>query len=160
MAKATRKQIPDKTLCSVRSNVTGNLIYESQMYSEIWHNKDDVLDLPFEELVDIRRKSRGFFENNWIIVDDAEGFTPQDVYATLGVSQYYSEKANGIDLDDIISMKAVDIPKAVEKMTEAQKANFANYIRDLLKNEDKRVDSKTKINALSKALGVDFNDED
>ena len=56
-------------------------------------------------------------------------------------------------------MKPAQLTKTVESLTPSRKEEIVGYVRNLIDQNDERVDSKTRLNALGKALGVDFNDE-
>ena len=152
------KNIDPNTLISVESNVEGDLIYESDRFADEWNGKGDVLEIPFEELQDIRRRKRKFYENNWLIIHPTEEFTDVDIYTALGVLKFYPEKPIEADLDKIVDMKPAQLAKYIGSLNDSRKEEIASYVRGLVEAEDKRVDSKSKLNALSKALGVDFSE--
>ena len=63
-----RLSIDDNYLVSVKSNFDGRLRFELGGYNEVWYEIGEEQELTWEEIKEIRKRARGFFELNWIIL--------------------------------------------------------------------------------------------
>lgn len=57
-------------------------------------------------------------------------------------------------------MNANEITEFVTTLSDGYKESIASFARQLIKEEDKRLDAKSKVKALEKALGRTLTDED
>lgn len=150
--------IDDNYLVPVRSNCDGELIFVGGGYEERWFGIGEVQLLPWEELKTIRKTMRSFFENNWIIFEATDEYTPSQMYAALGVQKYYANADKFKDFDELLSMKPKEISTYLQNMTDGYRDALIAYVKGLVDNDDARMDSKATRNALEKVLNVDFNE--
>lgn len=150
--------IDDNYLVPVRSNCDGTLIFIGGGYEEKWYGVGEVQTIPWEEVKAIRKYMRAFFENNWIMFEKTDEYTPSQMYEALGVSKYYATGDKFKDFDEVLAMKPKEIADYLQEMTSGYREALTAYAKGLVNNDDPRVDSKAKRNALEKVLGVDFSE--
>lgn len=150
--------IDDNYLVPVRSNCDGELIFIGGGYEEKWYGVGEVQTLPWEEVKAIRKYTRAFFENNWIMFEKTDEYTPSQMYEALGVGKYYATGDKFKDFDEVLAMKPKEIADYLQEMTSGYRESLTAYAKGLVNNDDPRVDSKAKRNALEKVLGVDFSE--
>ena len=100
----TKKKIPLDTNISCKSAVRGTLTYLSKRmagYQVMWNDFGDEEFLEFQELMSMRNTDLRFFKDNWIVIEDSDEYTAQEIMDALRVSQYY--KAN-VDIDNFDSL--------------------------------------------------------
>lgn len=151
-------EIKNSYLVPVKSNCDGELIFIGEGYEERWYEVGEVLTLPWEEIKAIRKCMRSFFENNWIIFEATTEYTPSQMYEALGVQKYYANADKFKDFDELIALKPKEIATYLQEMTSGYRDALTAYIKGLIQNDDPRMDSKSKRNALEKILDVDFNE--
>ena len=151
-------QIDDNYLVPVKSNCDGELIFAGGGYEERWYSVGEVQMLMWEEVKAIRKYNRAFFENNWIIFEKTDEYTPSQMYEVLGVSKYYASGDKFKDFDEVLAMKPKDISTYLQEMTDGYRQSLTAYVKGLVDNDDPRMDSKAKRNALEKVLNVDFSE--
>lgn len=145
-------------LVPVKSNCDGTLIFKESDYEEIWYKIGDIVMLPWSEIQDIRKFKRTFFQRNWIMFENTEDYSADDLYAALGVSEYYPKGNSFKNFDDVISMKPKEIATYLQEMNNDYVEAFTGYAKRLYETGDSRMDSKTKVAAIEKVLNVDFNE--
>lgn len=153
-----RLTIDDNYIVSVRSNFDGTLIFTDGGYNEKWYNIGDIAEMPWEELKDLRKYRRGFFENNWIMVEPTDEYTATQLYEALGVSQYYPNGDSFKDVDDVISMKPKEIAAFIKDKNESYKETLYTYAKGLIEKGDSRMDSNAKRQAIEKSVGMSFDE--
>lgn len=153
-----RIKIDDDYLVPVKSNCDGTLIFSEGGYREVWYKVGEVQMLPWEEIKDIRKYKRKFFEKNWIIFESTNEYSASDMYSALGVSSYYPQADDFKDLNEVIAMKPKEISKYLQEVSDDYRESVAVYAKGLYDNGDPRMDSKAKVSALEKVLNVDFDE--
>lgn len=136
----------------VKNGHVGKLVYVSKKTGEeiVWESYGDVQELELVELKSARASAKAFFARNYFILDD-------DVITWLNVGAYYK---NYLDDEGIIKLSkrpGAEILKYVNSLTEDQKQTFIPRIYRLW--DSKEIDSIRAIEAFSKGLGVNFNEE-
>ncbi len=146
----------------VKSNVKGELIYTSKddSYREIWYGYGEVIEMEMRELIKLRNSHKGWFQNNWIVLEGTDEYSAQDFYRSLNVAQFYPKSEKISSMEDIFDMNANEITEFVTTLSDGYKESIASFARQLIKEEDKRLDAKSKVKALEKALGRTLTDED
>lgn len=150
--------IDDNYIVPVKSNCDGTLIFSKGGYNEVWYKVGEVQTLPWEEVKEIRKYSRSFFENNWIVFEPTDEYSPAQLYEALGVSDYYPDADKFKSLDEIIAMKPKEMNTYLQEVSESYRQAVAVYAKGLYDNNDPRMDSKAKVSAIEKVLGVDFSE--
>lgn len=153
-----RIEIPKDYEVPVRSNVAGTLVYVSRKnrgLEVVWSTNEDIEYLTFDELISMRNTQRGYFENNWIMIEDSD-YTASDVYKALSVSQFYQFSVNGIE--EIFNLSDVQLKKVVPTLSDGFKSNIVNKAKELYVNGSDVFDS-TKKRKLYEDL-FDFKFED
>jgi hypothetical protein len=153
-----RISIDDNFIVTTKSNSDGTLVFCEGGYDERWYGVGDTVEMPWEELKDIRKYKRSFFENNWIILESNEEYTAAQMYETLGVSQYYPADESLKSVDDVLSMKPNEIAKFLKDKNEGYKETLYTYAKRLVEEGDKRLDSTAKRTAIEKAVGMSFDE--
>lgn len=150
--------IDDNYLVPVKSNCDGTLIFKGDGYEERWYSVGEIQMLSWEEIKAIRKYTRSFFENNWIIFEKTDEYSPSQLYEALGVSKYYANADKFKDYDELLAMKPKDISDYLQEMTSGYRESLIAYVKGLIANSDSRMDSKAKVSALEKVLNVDFSE--
>lgn len=153
-----RISIDDNFIVETKSNFDGTLVFCEGGYDERWYGVGDTVEMPWEELKDIRKYKRSFFENNWIILEGNEEYTAAQMYEALGVSQYYPVDESLKSVDDVLSMKPNEIAKFLKDKNEGYKETLYTYAKRLVEEGDKRLDSTAKRTAIEKAVGMNFDE--
>lgn len=153
-----RITIDDNFIVTTKSNFDGTLTFYGGGYDERWYNVGDTVEMPWEELKDLRKYKRSFFENNWIILEDNEEYTAAQMYEALGVSQYYPVDESLKSVDDVLSLKPNEIAKFLKDKNEGYKETLYTYAKRLVEEGDKRLDSTAKRTAIEKAVGMSFDE--
>jgi hypothetical protein len=153
-----RISIDDNFIVETKSNFDGTLVFCEGGYDERWYGVGDTVEMPWEELKDIRKYKRSFFENNWIILESNEEYTAAQMYEALGVSQYYPVDESLKSVDDVLSMKPNEIAKFLKDKNEGYKETLYTYAKRLVEEGDKRLDSTAKRTAIEKAVGMSFDE--
>lgn len=157
-AKITKrgfKKIPLDTVVPVVCNTVGGLTYiskKSNGYIVEWDGLGTVEYMELSELVSLRNTDRRFFEDNWIIIEDADDYTAVELYEFLKVAKYYEHVFTPDTIDTIFEMEPSDIIRIVAPLTCGMKDTVATRAKQ--KIDAKELDSKNKIEALEQALGI------
>lgn len=153
-----RLTIDDNYIVSVKSNFDGTLIFNKGGYNEKWYSIGDAAEMPWEELKDIRKFNRNFFENNWIMVESDDEYKASQFYETLGVSQYYPNADQFKDVDSVLSMKPKEMTTYLKDKSQEYRDTLYTYAKRLIEEKDARMDSNAKRDTLEKVLGVSFDE--
>lgn len=158
--KASAKvKIESDYLIPVKSNTGGVLYYKSKKtgYEETWDETGTVIEMEYGELVSMRNSQKKFFINNWIVVEDTDDYTADEIYKALNVDKYYTSNGLYENIDDIFNFSAKKIEEIVPTLSKPVKETILTKAYTMLAEEDERLDSKAKVKALEKALGVNFD---
>lgn len=158
-ASATRIKIESDYLIPVRSNVGGTLYYKSKKtgYEETWDETGMVIEMEYGELISMRNSQKKFFINNWIVIEDTDDYTADEIYKALNVDKYYTSNGLYENIDDIFNFSAKKIEEIVPTLSKAVKETIVTKAYTMMAEEDERLDSKAKVKALEAALGVSFD---
>ena len=151
-------KVPLDTVVPVVCNAVGGLVYESQRNRGAiirWDSIGSIEYLEVAELVSMRNTSRRFFEDNWVVLEDADDFTAGQIYEFLKVSQYYKNVFTSENIDEIFEMNPKEIVKVVSGLSKGMKDTIASRAKE--KIDAKELDSSNKIDALETALNVKFS---
>lgn len=150
--------IDDSYLVPVKSNCDGELIFIGGGYEERWFGVGEIQMLMWEEIKAIRKYNRSFFENNWIIFEKTEEYTPSQMYEALGVQKYYADADKFKDFDEVLAMKSKEMATYLQEMTSGYRDALAAYAKGLIDSDDPRMDSKSRRGTLEKILNVNFDE--
>lgn len=156
-----KAKIPKDYDIPVKSNVQGKLTYTSKKtgYTEEWDEIGMVVFLEYDELVSMRNAHKKFYEDNWILIEDTEDYTAEEIYYALNVDKYYKNIAIFETLDDVFNLGVSDIEQIVPTLSAGYKRSIASRAMQLIVDNDERMDSTAKIKALEKALGINLREE-
>ena len=109
--KPVRIKIESDYLIPVKSNIGGVLYYKSKKtgYEERWDDTGVVIEMEYGELVSMRNSQKKFFINNWIVFEDTDDYTADEIYKALNVDKYYTSNGLYKDIDDIFNFSAKKI---------------------------------------------------
>ena len=158
-SKPNKVKIEPDYLIPVKSNTGGVLYYKSKKtgYEETWDETGAVIELEFSELISMRNSQKKFFINNWIVVEDTDDYTADEIYKALNVDKYYTSNGLYENIDDIFSFSAKKIEEVVPTLSKPIKETILAKAYTMLAEDDSRLDSNAKRKALEKALGVNFD---
>jgi len=152
-----KKKIPLDTDISCRSAVRGNLTYISKRmagYQVVWNDFGDEEPIELQELISMRNTDLRFFKDNWIIIDDSEGYTAQEIMDYIKVSQYYNKNLNIDNFDSLFNESPDKIKEIVSTMSSGLKDTVAMRAKQLYNAGT--LDSRKRIEALEESLGVEL----
>lgn len=147
------KRITGDTLVECKNGTMGALIYVSNRnlgYTVEWSEFGEVQEIEFSELQAMRGAQRRFFEDNWILIEDA------DVLKKLGVERFYKNALTTENFDSVFEMDAQQIKEKVSVMSDGMKD--AVRVRAKEKIASGELDSRSVIKALGEAVGVDLEE--
>lgn len=154
-------KLDDSILISVRSNVYGRLIYIDKKYGDLteWDRYGDVQQMSMAALRSMKSSQRNFFENVWITVlgvydEGYEDVTPEDIYNSLQVQQYYKEILCPSSLENVLNWSVEEIEEKVPLMANGAKVSLTVLANTCIENGV--LDSLGKIRALEKALNCEL----
>lgn len=154
MANTRSPKISGSTMIPCKNGTMGHLIYISTRqvgYQVEWDGFGDVQEIEFSELQTMRGSQRRFFEDNWILIEDA------NVLKQLGVDRYYSNCLNTENFDKIFSMSPEQIEKELTGVSDGLKTSIAARARE--KIQDGSLDSLAVIKMISKMCGYNLSED-
>lgn len=145
-----KKNLDPNMIVTVRNGFQGTLVYVSRKTHEefVWDSFGDEQDMDLQELKNARNTEKGFFENNWFLIDNLE------VIEYLGVTRYYKDALTYDEFDELFNKSAEEIKEAISKLSKGQKESVAYRARQLIESKD--IDSLKVIDALEESLGVEL----
>lgn len=153
-----RVTIPKNREFVVKSGTVGTLVVRTRDNDiDFTLENGDEIYLTYEELQKVRRTSKKYFTNGWLIVEGDDEFTPEMIYASLHVDDSYVSKYQSPEtLDFIFDLPKSELKKEIGKVQEGFKETIANRAQELILTGD--IDSLSKINTLSELLDVEFDE--
>lgn len=155
-------KLEDSVLITVKSNVFGKLIFKNNKTGDIikWLEFGEIQELSIGDLRSMKGTQRRFFSDNWIIIEGVydEGYedvTPEDIYKTLQVSQYYEEVLCPKNINDVFNWSASDIKSKVPNMSSGVKESLIIKANELIEAEV--LDSLSKIKSLEEVLNCELS---
>lgn len=133
---------------TIRNGFNGTLVYISKRTGEeyIWPEFGSEQDIEIQELKNAKNTAKGFFENNWFLIDDV------DVIRFLGVERYYQNALDFDSFDEIFTMSPSQIAERISKLSDGQRESVRYRARQLI--QDGVIDSRKVVSALEASLGV------
>lgn len=160
--KKTITNIGDNVLVLVQSGFYGKLVYMSRKSGDtvIWENPGDVQIMSMRDLREMKAEQVGFFKNQWVIIlGVAEGekckATPEDIYRSLIVSQYYENFINPSDFEAVCDWDEKTIRQRIPLMSQGAKDNLSVALNGFI--NDGKLDSIKKIRLFAEVLDCDFD---
>lgn len=154
MVENSLKYNPTDTVVVV-NNFPGVLAYKSSTTGLVlvWSEKGSTQFMSIQELQNMRNNSIAFFENNWIVIDDAES---DNIYKFLGVANYYNTDVFQTpgDYTELYKMSYKKMKEVISKMSPGVKESVAIDVTNKIK--EGKIDSLKKITQLSELLDRKF----
>lgn len=148
-APIVKKTLPLDMMVACTNLFPGVLVYISRKqngYEVVWEKQGDVDYLELGELVSMRNSQRGFFENNWIGIDD------EDVLRYLGVQKYYDHALNYEEFNELLDLPFSEMKEKIRLLPKGMKENFRIQVSKKIQN--KEIDSIKIIDFLKSELGI------
>lgn len=155
--KKSKVKIPLDLDVACRSAVRGTLSYLSKRqngYQVVWNDFGDEQFIEFQELVSMRNTDLRFFKDNWIVIEDSDEYTAEEIMDALKVSQYYKVKIDIDNFDSIFNESPDTIKQIVSKMSKGLKETVGMRAKQLYYHG--KLDSVSKIKALEESLGIEI----
>ena len=154
-------KIDDYAVINVKSNVFGKLIYIDKRTGEeiTWSTCGAVQPVSFGTLRNMKMSSLAFFKNQWVIPfefadENAEKYTPADIYKALFIAQYYKDLIEPSDYTQVCSWTPDEIRQKVSMMSKEAKGNLAVALNTYI--EKGILDSLKRIKTFEEVLGCDL----
>ena len=145
-----KKNLDPNMIVTVKNGFQGSLVYISSRTNEkfVWEQFGDEQDMDLQELKNARNSSKGFFENNWFLIDDPE------VIEYLGVEKYYENALRYDDFDNIFTLSPDEIKYRISLLSRGQKRSVAYRAKQLI--AEQKIDSIRVINTLEDSLSTEL----
>ena len=142
------KKLDPEMYVTVRNGYPGLLVYKSTKTGEVFRFEGfgDEHEIELQELQKAKNTSKGFFINNWFLIDDPE------VIEYLGLGQFYKDAFTYEEFEELAEMSEKEVADKVSRISDGQKLAVTRYARQLVR--DGRIDSVSVIKALENGLGV------
>jgi hypothetical protein len=154
-------KLDDSVRVIVQSNVHGGLIFINQRTGDRteWDRFGEKQTLTMGDLRSMKGTQRAFFENNWIFVDsvDEDGYedvTPEDIYKSLLVTQYYKDSLTPDTFGELFRMSPTEIKERVHRLSADAKTNLIVAANDAIRTGT--LDSLRAIQAIEDALNCEL----
>lgn len=150
-------KIPLDLEVPVTSNYTGKLIFiskKSNGYSVEWDEYGMTEYMEIGELLSMRNTDKRFYEDNWIVIEDTDEYTADDIYKFLKVDRYYKQVYTPDNIDSFFKLTPNEMVKCIGVLSKGMKECIAVKAQAMI-NEG-TLDSNKQIDALSEALKVEF----
>jgi hypothetical protein len=154
-AKQVRRVEPT-TMVRVISNCVNPLVYSSKRTNGMvieWDTYGSENFMDVAELIAMRGSDRRFYEDNWIVFEDSDGFTAQELYKAVGVNRYYMFAISPKELDKVFEKNPTEIREIISKCSKGMKETI--HERAKLLRDAGRLDSYVKVKAVCDALGLE-----
>lgn len=155
MQKSVR--IPLDTIVPVICNTPGGAFYASKKimgYTVEWDNIGSVEYMELGELSSMKNTDKRFFEDNWIVLDDTEDYTAEQLYDFLKVSKYYKNIITPDNLDTIFTYSKEKLVKTISTLSRGMRETIAVKAKQKL---DENTLDKNIIDVLESSLGIQLN---
>lgn len=138
---------------TVRNGFPGLLVYVSKRTGEtfLFEGFGTEHEMELQELKSCKNNSKGFFENNWFLIDDPE------VIEFLGVGEYYRNAFSYAEFEAMADMTADEIAEKMKHISPGQKLAVTRYAARLIR--EGRIDSLKVIKTLEDGLGVQLTEK-
>lgn len=154
-------KIEDSALVYVKSNVFGTLTYTDKRTQEevLWHRCGSTQTVTYGLLRNMKASSISFYKNQWIIItgfadENADVYTPADIYKALMVSQYYEDLIEPSDYETVCSWNPDEIKAKVSLMSTEAKANLVVALNTYIQKGI--LDSLKRIKTFEEVLGCEL----
>ena len=151
------KKIPLDLEVPVISNYNGKLTFISKRsngYAVEWAEYGIVEYLELAELLSMRNTDRRFYEDNWIVLDDVDEYSAEDLYAFLKVDKYYQNIYTPDNIESFFDNTPEEMIRIVATLSHGMKDCIAAKAQEMI--ETGRLDSNKKIDTLANILKVEF----
>lgn len=141
-------------LVSVRNMTPGQLIYKSNRnigYIVEWAAYNDEQPMEIMELKNMLASQRGFFERNWIWIDDPE------LLVELGVARYYKTMLSPEEVDALFDLDADEMIAKVAALTKDMQTTILTVAKEKVAANE--IKSYQMIQALQKYYDISFDEE-
>lgn len=152
------KKIPLELEVPVTSNYNGRLTFISKRsngYSVEWDEYGMTEYMELGELLSMRNTDRRFYEDNWIILDDTNEYTADELYKFLKVDKYYKNVYSPENIEKFFELAPDTMIKTISTLSSGMKDCIASKAQAMI--TEGALDSNKKIDALSEALKVEFS---
>lgn len=156
-----RVNIEDSSIILVKSNVFGQLNYtDKRTFEEVkWPKCGSIQPMTFGLLRSMKASSISFFKNQWIIIvgfgdENADKYTPADIYKNLMITQYYKDLIDPSDFEEVCSWTPEEIKKKVSLMSAEARVNLVVALNTYI--EKGILDSIKRIKTFEEVLDCDL----
>lgn len=148
--KAKARKLEPHTLVAVRNGFNGKLVYRSTRTGErfVWDGLGAVLDMELQDLRAAKNSAKGYFENNWFMIDD------MDVLVYLGVERMYRNSLSIDNFDEIFKLPQEQLKERLASIPSGQRSSVIYRARQLI--DEGAIDSIKVIRTLEESLGVEL----
>lgn len=155
--KASKKnrKVPLETVIGVTNNVTNTLIYASKRmtgYSVEWEHYGETQYMELSELNAMRSTDPRFFKDNWVILEDTDEYTADEIYTTLGVANYYKHYVTPTTIDNLFDKTASEIELEVSQFSKGMQETVYERAKALMAAG--KFDSIQKFDAIKRASNI------
>lgn len=162
LKQESKKKIPLTYDIPCRSGVQGGLVYVSRKngYEVYWDSYGAIEYLTFDELVAMRNGHVRFFKDNWIFFEDAEDFTAEEIYKSLGVDKYYTSILEIDDIDELLSLDPDSLMSKIKNVPNGVKDSIVTRAKQLMIEDSDIMDSNKKVKVIEDTFNVELIPKD
>jgi len=162
LKQESKKKIPLTYDIPCRSGVQGGLVYVSRKngYEIYWDSYGAIEYLTFDELVAMRNGHVRFFKDNWIFFEDAEDFTAEEIYKSLGVDKYYTSILEIDDIDELLSLDPDSLMSKIKNVPNGVKDSIVTRAKQLMIEDSDIMDSNKKVKVIEDTFNVELIPKD
>ena len=148
--KVKERKFSPNELVVVRNGFEGKLVYVSPRTGEkfVWDELGSELDMELVDLRAAKNAHKGYFENNWFVIDDEE------VLEYLGVKRMYQGALSTEEIEKLFKMAPEEIEEKLNQIPKGQKQTIIYRAKRMI--VDGEIDSIKVIRTLEKCLGVEL----
>lgn len=153
--KKKNRKVPLDTMIGVTNNVSNTLIYVSKHmvgYSVEWERYGETQYMELSELNAMRSTDPRFFRDNWVILEDTDEYTADEIYSTLGVANYYKHYVTPTTIDELFDKTAPEIESEVAQFSKGMQKTV--YARAKALMAAGKFDSIQKLDAIKRASNI------
>lgn len=155
-----KKPFPSKDLeIKILSNFYGNVSYSSKNGTVSFDlNGYGSYDyVTFGDLIALKNGYRRYFQENWIVLDDTEDYTAEELYKALRVDQYYNNILNPDKINELFQYSPAKIKSTISNYPKSMKETIYKIAVDKYKSG--KLDSVLKIKAIEDSIGKKLDAE-
>lgn len=149
-----KEKFKDDDQILVMNGFSGALTHRSLSTGRVWNFTEfgQTIKFPYSELLTIRYNSPNVFNNGWLVVLN------QQVQEDFGLTEIYKNILTPQNIDKVFEKNIKELEDFIDNLPKDMKVTFIAKARELYRNNDKRLDSKSLIDFIESKFGISLSD--